>query len=180
MKGIIIYKGKYGATRQYAAWLADALQLPVATVGDGAVSQLPDADFVILGTSIYIGKLQLKSWIRENMDILSNKKVYVFIVTGTSLDEKEKLEGYIRNNIPDELRKRCNYFFFPGKLEFRKLSWKDRLLLRIGAWLSKGSRNEIPLVDYNRVDQRHISGLVRIVSEWRSGKQSINEVQING
>ena len=29
MKGLIIFKGKYGATRQYAGWIGDELQLPV-------------------------------------------------------------------------------------------------------------------------------------------------------
>ena len=29
MKGIIIYKGKYGATAQYAQWLGEELNFPV-------------------------------------------------------------------------------------------------------------------------------------------------------
>lgn len=164
MKGIIIYRGKYGATRQYAVWLGNALELPAVPAGTETTAQLLDTDFVILGSSIYIGKLQLKKWIRENEDFLSGRKVYLFVVTGTPLNEKEKLRGYIKSNVPEVIEKRCKYFFFPGKLEFNKLSWSDKLLLRIGAWLSKGSKNEIPLADYNRVDREQINGLVEAVN----------------
>lgn len=169
MNGLIIYKGKYGATRQYAVWLGSALELPVMPAGTETAQQLQDAGFVILGTSIYIGKLQLKSWIKENGNILANKKLYLFLVTGTPLDEKEKLLSYIDSNIPEEIRKKCKCFFFPGKLEFGKLSWIDKLLLKVGAWLSKGSKNEIPLADYNRVDRRHIDGLVQAVNYQKVG-----------
>jgi menaquinone-dependent protoporphyrinogen IX oxidase len=164
MKGIIIYKGKYGATRQYAVWLGNALDLPVVPAGAETTKQLADADFVILGSSIYIGKLQLKKWIKENEDFLSGRKVYLFIVTGTPLDEKEKLMGYIKSNVPEVITKKCKYFFFPGKLEFDKLSWGDKLLLKIGAWMSKGTKNEIPLADYNRVDRQYIDSLVQAVN----------------
>ncbi|HEY0610225.1 MAG TPA: hypothetical protein VGD35_11230, partial [Chitinophaga sp.] len=66
-------------------------------------------------------------------------------------------------------RKGCKYFFFPGKLEFDKLSWGDKLLLRIGAWLSKGSKNEIPLADYNRVDRQYTDSLVQAVNYLKVG-----------
>ena len=164
MEGIIIYKGKYGATSQYAKWLGEALELPVVQAGTETMEQLADVESVILGTSIYIGTLQLKNWIKENQAFLATKKLYLFLVTGTSLDETEKLEGYLKNNIPEELRRKCKCFFFPGKLEFNGLSWSDKLLLKIGAWLSKGSKNEISLVDYNKVNRQYIADLVKAVN----------------
>lgn len=164
MKGIIIYKGKYGATSQYAKWLGEALELPVVQAGTETMKQLADVDFVILGSSIYIGALQLKNWIKQNQTFLTTKKLYLFLVTGTSLDETEKLEGYVKNNIPEALRRKCKCFFFPGKLEFNRLSWSDKLLLRMGAWLSKGSKSEIPLVDYNKMNRQYIADLVKAVN----------------
>ena len=169
MKGVIIYKGKYGATRQYAVWIGNALDLPVVQAGAEKPAQLSEADFVILGTSIYIGKLQLKKWISENQALLAGRKLYLFLVAGTPVEEKEKLMGYIRSNLPEKVRERCKYFFFPGKLEFDKLSWKDKLLLKIGAWLSKGTKDEIPLADYNRVARHYIDTLVNAVNYLKVG-----------
>ena len=31
MKGLVIYKGKYGATEQYAMWIGQELQMPVVS-----------------------------------------------------------------------------------------------------------------------------------------------------
>lgn len=168
MKGMIIYKGKYGATRQYAIWLGTALELPIAQAGSETIEQLADADYVILGASVYMGKLQLKSWIRENLTFLSTKKLYLFVVSGTPLDDVDKLEEYIKNNIPAEIRNRVKCFFFPGKLEFNKLSLKDKLQLKIGAWLSKGSEKDKALLkDYNKVNRLHIAGLVEVAGYQR-------------
>lgn len=164
MKGIVIYKGKYGATRQYAIWIGTALGLPVAPAGAETMEQLADADYVVMGSSIYIGKLQLQKWIKANERILATKRLFLFLVAGTSPDEKEKLEGYIKANLPEELRRRCQCFFYPGKLEFSKLSWTDKLLLKMGAWLSKSTKDEIPLADYNAVNRNYIAGLINNVN----------------
>jgi len=165
MKGMIIYKGKYGATRQYAIWLGTALELPIEQAGSETVEQLADADYVIMGASVYMGKLQMKSWIKENLTFLSTKKLYLFVVSGTPLDEVNRLQEYVKNNVPEELRSRVECFFFPGKLEFNKLSLKDKLLLKIGAWLSKGSeKDKVQLSDYNKVNRLNIAGLVEVAA----------------
>ena len=52
MKGVIVYKGRYGATAQYANWLGNILQLPVLKVDELSDSKLKDYDYVIAGTSV--------------------------------------------------------------------------------------------------------------------------------
>jgi len=163
MKGIIIYKGKYGATRQYAIWLGAALHIPAIMAGTETLQQLNDADYIIMGTSIYIGKLQLRTWISQHRDILVNKKLLLFLVAGTPVTEKEKLQEYITANVDAEIRSRCNCFFLPGKLAFKKLSLPDKILLTIGAKLAKGRGESIVVNDYNDVKKEHLSGIVDMV-----------------
>ncbi|MFX1704921.1 flavodoxin domain-containing protein [Chitinophaga sp. CC14] len=129
MKGLIIYKGKYGATRQYALWLGSMLGWPVIPAGSETAQQLADADCIILGSSIYIGKLQLRKWLEQHGDAIISKRLFLFLVSGTPSSDKGKLEGYLAANISESLRSRCVPFFLPGKLEFNKLSWIDKLLL---------------------------------------------------
>lgn len=160
MKGIIIYKGKYGATRQYAEWVASTLGFSIINAGQEAKEQLSSADFIILGSSIYIGKLQLRDWLTKNAPLLANKKVYLFIVAGTPPDEREKLEGYYKANVPPALLGKIKYYFLPGKLEFNKLSWKDRLLLKAGSILAKRSGEKISTKDYNDVKRANITALI--------------------
>ncbi|HVI45079.1 MAG TPA: flavodoxin domain-containing protein [Chitinophaga sp.] len=163
MNGIIIFKGKYGATRQYAVWLGSMLGIPAVAAGTEAQEQLQKADVVILGTSIYIGKLQLRNWIKQHRQLLYNKRLFLFLVCGTPLNETEKLHGYINDNLPAEIRNRCTCFFYPGKLEFSKLSLIDRILLTLGAKLAKSKGETIRITDYNQVSKEHLDALAAAV-----------------
>jgi menaquinone-dependent protoporphyrinogen IX oxidase len=104
MKGIIIYKGKYGATQQYAQWLATDLNLPVVNATERQSDDLSLYDFIILGSSVYIGKLQLSNWISSNLPAIRSKKIFFFQVAATPPDQKEKSETYIRSGVPEEIR----------------------------------------------------------------------------
>jgi menaquinone-dependent protoporphyrinogen IX oxidase len=59
MQGAIVYKGKYGATRDYATLLSTALNLPVSneTLTGG---QLLHADYLFIGSAVYAGRLSLR------------------------------------------------------------------------------------------------------------------------
>ncbi|SKA29189.1 Protoporphyrinogen IX oxidase, menaquinone-dependent (flavodoxin domain) [Chitinophaga eiseniae] len=162
-KGIIIYKGKYGATQQYATWLAAALDIQAVTAGKETKEQLSNAAYVILGTSIYIGKLQLRRWISNHTDQLADKRLFLFLVAGTPVSEKQKLEAYLNANISAGIRSRCKCFFLPGKLEFRKLSRLDRWLLTIGARLAKGRSETIVTADYNHVRPENLDDIIKAV-----------------
>ncbi|CAL1518875.1 flavodoxin domain-containing protein [Chitinophaga sp. MM2321] len=165
MKGIIIYKGKYGATRQYALWLGTILNIPAVIAGSETADQLNQYDYIILGSSIYIGKLQLRKWIRRHQDLLIKKQLFLYLVAGTPASEKEKLQEYITTNISAEIRTRCNLFFLPGKLEFKKLSLPDKILLSIGSRLAKGGDESIVTKDYNDVKKEHLSEIINMVTK---------------
>ncbi|HEX7846987.1 MAG TPA: flavodoxin domain-containing protein, partial [Chitinophagaceae bacterium] len=94
MKSMIIYKGKYGATKQYAEWIADALGQPCFYAGDESSKDLEAIDWVIIGTSIYISKLQINKWVKKNLATLKDKKIFLYLVAGTPSHEKTKLDGY--------------------------------------------------------------------------------------
>ncbi|HEY9258565.1 flavodoxin domain-containing protein [Chitinophaga sp.] len=165
MKGIIIYKGKYGATRQYAIWLGNILDIPVVMAGNETQQQLREAEYIIMGTSVYIGKLQLRKWIAKHHDLLINKDLFLFLVAGTPVAEKEKLQGYITANISSDISTRCSCFFLPGKLEFNKLSLSDKILLRIGSRLAKSRGENIATADYNNVKREFLFSIVDVLSK---------------
>lgn len=52
MKGIILYKGKYSATEDYAHMLQRSLQLPLQSIYDIDKSAITNADYIIIGSSV--------------------------------------------------------------------------------------------------------------------------------
>lgn len=170
MKGLIIFKGKYGATSQYAEWLSQSLVLPAVNPEHTTSEQLRKSDFVILGSSIYVGKLVIKAWLYKHSEEIMNKKLFFFIVCGTPASEKEKLKQYIQDNIPQPLKKNAEIFFLPGHLIVRELSWLDKIFLNLGAMAAKTPEvKKRMLTDYNNVKEEHLSELIDAVSKY-SGK----------
>ena len=167
MKGIIIYKGKYGATRQYAEWLSGELNLPVAVSDDISREKLDNYDFLVLGCSVYVGKMLLKAWLKKIIAAIHGKKLFFFLVSGTSSDKREILEGYLQANIPAEIRNRLEVYFLQGRVLMKNLSWFDRLILKMGTALAKGeeAKKEMQL-EYDEVKKENTFSLVNAVREF--------------
>lgn len=175
MNGIVIYKGKYGATRQYAEWIAADLDAQVTVPEKLKTAGLDVYDFVVIGGSVYVGKWQMASWVRKHADLLQNKKLFVFIVCATPPDQYEKLQEIARNNIPPALLKKCTVYYLQGRMILKNLSWTDRFFLKLGARLEKDPVKKKEMVtDFDAVKMENIDALVaEIKSFTRQGvKQS--------
>lgn len=180
MKGIIIYKGKYGATRQYAAWIGESLQLPVLPIDSIQPEKLATYDFVVIGSSVYIGRLLIRDWLKQNINILQNKHLFLFVVCGTPSSEQQKQEGIITDNVPAALRDRFKIFFMPGRLEIKKLSWRDNLMLKIGAWLEKDPvKKKAMSQDMDGVKKENIVQLLKSIATYKLDRTETNSETIS-
>jgi menaquinone-dependent protoporphyrinogen IX oxidase len=161
MKGIIIYKGRYGATEQYAKWLGAELWLPVIFSDQISGKRLAENDFFVIGSSVYIGKLEIKKWLKNNEAFIKNKPIFFFQVAGTPAEEKETREAYNKNSIPASLFANSRFYYLHGKLVINKLSWKDKFMLKMGARLTKDPAiKKTMLTEYDDVKKVNIRELL--------------------
>jgi menaquinone-dependent protoporphyrinogen IX oxidase len=137
MKGIVMYKGKYGATREYAGFIGEALKWPVYTPEQLLEPTLDAADVLVIGSSVYAGQLLLNGWLKKHVAQLQHKKVYLFIVCATPADKKDVLEQIAKQNIPAELREHVFVYFLRGRVVIEKLNWIDKLMLKFAARVTK-------------------------------------------
>ena len=172
MKGLIIYKGKYGATKQYAMWIGKALQLPVASSDRFPLDELRHYDYFILGSSVYIGKLEITKWLRENFKLLKGKKLFLFQVAAASVDETTKREEFNKASLSPEILEKIEVYYLPGRMIMRNLSFWDRFMLKMGARMVKDpvERNTM-LTDFDNVKEEKVIPLVESV-------RSFEELQI--
>ena len=172
MTGVIVYKSKYGASRQYAEWLSEELLLPALSPGIVTPGKLDDYKFLLIGGPVYIGKIKIRRWLVKNQQSLKNKKLFFFIVCATPSYRKEKLQQIADANIPAMLKKQSRVFFLHGRLNFKKLSWLDKLLLKTGAKLVKDPEEKKAMVtDFDDVKKENIRELVQEVRAWLYGKE---------
>jgi len=157
MKGLVIYKGKYGATKQYAMWVGRELQLPVASADRFHIDELPKYDYFILGSSVYIGKLEIRDWLKKNFNVLQNKKIFFFQVAASPVEQIEKRKSYNKASLPPYMLKNIEFYYLPGRMIMRNLSAWDRFMLKMGARLTKDPvEKKAMLTDFDHVKKEKV------------------------
>jgi menaquinone-dependent protoporphyrinogen IX oxidase len=167
MKGLVIYKGRYGATKQYAMWIGQELQLPVASADRFPQDELSNYDFFVIGSSVYIGQLEIKKWLTRNVGVLRHAKNFLFQVAASQVEETQKRESYNKAGVPSEILDQAECFFLRGRMIMRNLSAFDRFMLKMGARLTKDPiEKKNMLTDFDAVKKENIDALLRAVKEF--------------
>ena len=167
MKGLVIYKGKYGATKQYAMWIGQELQLPVASADRFPIDELPKYDYFILGSSVYIGKLEIKDWLKKKFKVLQNKKIFFFQVAASPVEQIEKRESYNKASLPASILEKIRFYYLPGRMIMRNLSAWDRFMLKMGARLTKDPlAKKTMLTDFDQVKKGNILPVIDAVRNF--------------
>ena len=177
MKGIIVFKGKYGATLQYGIWLSEELNLPLISADEISAEKLRVFDFVVLAGSVYIGKWMMRDWLKENLSLLRRKKIFNLIVCGTPASNTVELTKLERNNIPVALYNEAETFFLPGRMIMSKLSWLDKMLLKMVARMQKDSAvRERMLRDVDNVSRENLDEAIKRIKSYQFSKYSSSRV----
>ncbi len=88
MKGIILYQSKYGATKKYADWLAEATGYDCLETKKANLSSVQNYDIIILGGGVYASGIAGLLFLKKNAGNLTGKKTAVFAVGASPYDEK--------------------------------------------------------------------------------------------
>ena len=130
MNTIVIYKSKYGSTKQYAEWIAEELSCTAVEAKSVKPDELAKYDTIIYGGGLYAEIINGVSLITKNIQKLSDKKIVIFTTGITPLDMKayydgEVLEKNFRNGVPENVK----IFNFLGKMILEELTFPHRTAL---------------------------------------------------
>lgn len=128
MKAAILYRGKYGSTRQYAEWLGEATGLPVYDVRKDP-PEPRNYDLLILGSSIMVGKPTISKWVKKNQEQLNGRRLLLFSVSGTDPGDPE-LTDWMKRGLGEELFSQMEYVPLRGRMVLSALPWWSRMLLK--------------------------------------------------
>ena len=163
-KAVIVFKGKYGSTAQYAEWLGQLLQIPVYGHEEISNARLNEYDLVIAGGSVYVGKIQIAKWLNERKNILRNKNLFLFVVCASPLTKSEEQQQLLTKNIDKGLLQLLRAFYLRGRLIKQNLSFLDRFVLHMGAALQKtrADKNRM-LTDFDDVKKENLNELIEAI-----------------
>ena len=131
MNTIVIYKSKYGATKKYAEWIAEALSCEMVEAKNVKASDLLKYDTIIYGGGLYAEVINGVTLITKNFDMLKEKKLIVFTTAITPLSYREYYDNYvIKKNFKPEMLDRIKIFNFMGKMLTDELSLVHKTALK--------------------------------------------------
>lgn len=162
MKGLVVFKGRYGSTEEYANWIAEDLGFGLACSDDIKKKDLENYDVLVIGSSVYTGRLRISEWLEENREILLKKPLYLFTVSGTHPTEDRILQRILNLSVPEEMHDRYRHYPLHGRLVSKKLTLKDRFFISFGSRISNGGVKPKgnPLRDYDYVARDSINAMV--------------------
>lgn len=131
MKTIVTYKTKYGSSKQYALWLADALDCQAEQVERVGLNNLLDYDVLIHVGGLYAGRVDGFARIAKHLDALRDKQLLLCMVGMTNPAEQEKYQQVFMNNVPEPYRALVRPFALRGNQLFSKMSLTHRLMMRV-------------------------------------------------
>ena len=137
MTGIILYQSKYGATKQYADWLAEATGFPVVETKKADIRQVAQCDTIILGGGVYASGIAGLSFLRRHIGRLQGRKVIVFAV-GAAPCDGETLQRLAAHNMKGALAG-VPLFYCRGAWDMAAMGFIDRTLC---AMLKKASQQD--------------------------------------
>lgn len=129
--GVVVYESRYGATRQYAEWIKQELGIPLVSPERLDEHVLSLCDFLVVGAPVYLGKMLVADWLKDNQINLREKRLFLFIVC-THYADVEKQQTMIKENVPEGILASCETFFVPGRVVVGNLSAEDALALGLG------------------------------------------------
>ncbi len=132
MNTLIVYASKYGCTEKCARLIKEELndQIDLINLKNVKDINLSNYDKVIIGGSIYIGKIQkeVTEFCSKHLDKLSDKRIGLFIC---GMVEGEAINTELNANFPPELLKIAEVKeYIGGEFLLDKMSFIDKMIVK--------------------------------------------------
>jgi len=128
---LLLYRTKYGTTKRYAQWIAEALNTEAFEITRFSPGMLESCSILLFGSSVHVGKIKGFSFIKNNWKTIKNKRIIIFASTGSS-KITSKDNAVLKASLPPNISQNINYFPLPGGYNYGKLDFTDKLLMNFG------------------------------------------------
>jgi menaquinone-dependent protoporphyrinogen oxidase len=134
MGTLLVFGSKYGSTKKCAEFLREKLNGNVEVV-DIKMNQSLDLnlyDKIVIGTSVYMGKIQkeISEFCKSNIEVIKTKKVAVFLCCMNEKDfEKQINENFSKEMLDAMIVKG----YFGGEFNFTKMNFIEKNIIKMVA-----------------------------------------------
>ena len=146
MNYLVSYASRYGSTKQYAEWIAEALGCDCLPVKQVTRELLTQYDGLIHGGGLYAGGLSGISVITKNFDLLAGKTVVLFscgLADPEDPKNVEHIETGLAKVLTPEMQVHIKQFHLRGGIDYSRLNLvhKSMMAMLRRSMLAKGYDN---------------------------------------
>ena len=125
-KIVVIYKTKYGTTKQYAEWIAETLDAPLFEASSVKPAQLMDYDTVVYGGGLYAGGI-----LGVNLVVKNPCKSLVLFTVGLGDPAITDFSPILTKTFAPEVLPSVKVFHLRGGMDYAKLSLIHKGLMAV-------------------------------------------------
>ena len=112
---------------------------------------------------MYTSETEIKDWLKK-IYVLQNKKIFFFQVAASPVEQIEKRQSYNKASLPPDILQKIQFYYLPGRMIMRNLSAWDRLMLKMGAKLTKDPvEKKTMLTDFDHVKKENALPIIEAV-----------------
>jgi menaquinone-dependent protoporphyrinogen IX oxidase len=177
MKGIVLYKSKYGHTLRYATWLSKALDWELRELSDFKKKDVESYDHVLFGTGVYINRMKGINRVKR----LFKEKPIMLFACGGNAGIEEEIERIKTRNLSEDEQDFHTFFYLPGGLDFTKVKGLMGLMMKLSCRMLKKKKDRTQdeedfLKGFTEptdlVDRKHIDAIIEHVRTF-PGKDTL-------
>lgn len=127
---VVIYKGKYGATKQYAEWIAEELACDIFDADHFIARNFENYDNIIYGGALQAGGIKGFELIKKNRLKLIEKKIVIFAV-GINVDNKDNRIQVRDINFNKMALAGMTLYYCMGAFDPEKVKGMDRTIINL-------------------------------------------------
>ena len=140
MEFIVYYNSKTGFTKRYADWIADELKCNVLPFKNFSNKTISKDNIIIFGSRVHAGRIEYLNKIKT---CFTDKKNLIVFVTGATPEmEKTAIEKIWETNLTDDEIGEIPHFYMQSGLNYEKMDFVDRTIMRIVAKLIDKKKNK--------------------------------------
>ena len=113
---VIVYKSRYGTTKRYAEWIAEALDAPVFEASEIKPAQLMSYDLVIYGGGLYVGGIDGVKLVAKN----PCKALAIFTV-GLADPRVTNYSEFFSKHFTENQLSQIKVFHLRGSIDYKRL-----------------------------------------------------------
>ncbi|MDR0958606.1 MAG: flavodoxin domain-containing protein [Clostridiales bacterium] len=128
MRTAVIFQSKYGTTKRYAEYIARQLNCDLFETKAVKNTDLSVYDAFIFGGGLYAGGIAGSSFVKQNWNIIIQKKIALFTV-GLSDPAKTDYSQIISKAFLPAQRERIKFFHLRGGIDYSELGFIHKSMM---------------------------------------------------